>query len=190
MTTAAPDGVLTAADLLFGSNEKAQEALTRHVMADGRAFARSLVHLPRVTREAAVREAAVAAAGLLICWAAAPALDAFAFGVDVAQSLGFSPARVRAALFVTTAMLAAVLVAASGAIGFVGLTVPHAARMLVGTRHRLLLPACAVLGATFLIWADTAARTVFAPQEIPVGVVTALIGVPAFAWLLRRRSAR
>ena len=65
MTTAAPDGVLTAADLLFGSNEKAQEALTKHVMADGRAFARSLVHLPRVTREAAVREAAVAAAGLL-----------------------------------------------------------------------------------------------------------------------------
>ena len=65
MTTAAPDGVITAADLLFGSNEKAQEALARHVMADGRAFARSLVHLPRVTREAAVREAAVAAAGLL-----------------------------------------------------------------------------------------------------------------------------
>jgi hypothetical protein len=65
MTTAAPDGVLTAADLLFGSPEKAHEALARHVMADGRAFARSLVHLPRVTREAAVREAAVAAAGLL-----------------------------------------------------------------------------------------------------------------------------
>jgi hypothetical protein len=65
MTTPGPDGALTAADLLFGSNEKAQEALTRHVMADGRAFARSLVHLPRVTREAAVREAAVAAAGLL-----------------------------------------------------------------------------------------------------------------------------
>jgi hypothetical protein len=65
MTTAAPDGVLTAADLLFGSQEKAQEALRRHVMADGRAFARSLVHLPRVTREAAVREAAVAATGLL-----------------------------------------------------------------------------------------------------------------------------
>jgi hypothetical protein len=65
MTTAAPDGVLTAGDLLFGSQEKAQEALRRHVMADGRAFARSLVHLPRVTREAAVREAAVAAAGLL-----------------------------------------------------------------------------------------------------------------------------
>jgi hypothetical protein len=65
MTTAAPDGVLTAGDLLFGTHEKAQEALAKHVMADGRAFARSLVHLPRVTREAAVREAAVAAAGLL-----------------------------------------------------------------------------------------------------------------------------
>ena len=65
MTTPGPDGTLTAADLLFGSNEKAREALARHVMADGRAFARSLVHLPRVTREAAVREAAVAAAGLL-----------------------------------------------------------------------------------------------------------------------------
>jgi iron complex transport system permease protein len=134
--------------------------------------------------------AAVAGTALLICWAAAPALDAFAFGADVAQSLGFSPARVRAALFVTTALLAAVLVAASGAIGFVGLTVPHAARILVGGRHRILLPACAVLGAAFLIWADTAARTAFAPQEIPVGVVTALIGVPAFAVLMRRRSAR
>ena len=125
---------------------------------------------------------------LLSCWAAAPALDAFTFGTDVAQSLGFSPARVRALLFTATAVLAAVLVAASGAIGFVGLTVPHAARALVGARHRLLLPACALIGAVFLIWADTAARTVFAPQEVPVGVVTALIGVPAFAVLLRRRG--
>jgi iron complex transport system permease protein len=132
--------------------------------------------------------AAVCLAGLAVCWAAAPALDAFAFGADVAQSLGFSPAPVRATLFATTALLAAVLVAASGAIGFVGLTVPHAARMLVGARHRVLLPACAVLGAAFLIWADTAARTVFAPQELPVGVVTALLGVPAFAVLLRRRG--
>ena len=83
-------------------------------------------------------------------------------------------------------MLAAALVAASGAIGFVGLTVPHAARALAGSRHRTLLPVCALAGAVFLIWADTAARTVFAPQEVPVGVVTALIGVPAFAVLLRR----
>ncbi|MDR7320997.1 MULTISPECIES: FecCD family ABC transporter permease [Catenuloplanes] len=134
--------------------------------------------------------AAAGAAVLVCCWAAAPALDAFSFGTDVAQSLGFSPTRVRALLFTATAVLAAALVAASGAIGFVGLTVPHAARALAGARHRVLLPACALLGAIFLIWADTAARTVFAPQEVPVGVVTALIGVPAFAVLLRRRGAR
>ncbi|GAA3390540.1 FecCD family ABC transporter permease [Cryptosporangium minutisporangium] len=132
--------------------------------------------------------AAVGGVALTICWAAAPALDAFSFGTDVAQSLGFAPARVRAVLFVTTALLTAVLVAASGAIGFVGLVIPHAARFLVGARHRVLLPACALIGSTFLIWADTAARTVFTPQEIPVGVVTALVGVPAFAVLLRRRS--
>ncbi|WP_082772131.1 iron ABC transporter permease [Actinoplanes sp. TFC3] len=123
---------------------------------------------------------------VLVCWAAAPALDAFAFGADMAQTLGFSPARVRALLFAVTAMLAAVLVAASGAIGFVGLTVPHAARRMAGSRHRRLLPVSALAGAVLLIWADTAARTVFAPQELPVGVVTALLGVPAFAILLRR----
>ncbi|ROO52144.1 iron complex transport system permease protein [Micromonospora sp. Llam0] len=133
--------------------------------------------------------AAVTTVAVLICWAATPALDAFTYGTDIAQSLGFAPAKVRAALFTTTALLAAVLVAASGAIGFVGLTVPHAARFLVGSRHRILLPTCAIIGATFLIWADTAARTVFAPQEVPVGVVTALLGVPAFALLIRRRQA-
>jgi len=139
---------------------------------------------PSVALAAAVTTVAVG-----ICWAATPALDAFTYGTDVAQSLGFAPAKVRAALFTTTALLAAVLVAASGAIGFVGLTVPHAARYLVGSRHRILLPTCAIIGATFLIWADTAARTVFAPQEVPVGVVTALLGVPAFALLIRRRQA-
>ena len=128
------------------------------------------------------------AAGLLVCWAAAPALDAFAFGADVAQSLGFAPARVRALLFAATALLTATLVAASGAIGFVGLTVPHAVRRITGSQHRVLLPMCALAGAVLLVWADTAARTVFAPQELPVGVVTALLGVPAFAVLLRRRG--
>ena len=130
--------------------------------------------------------AVLGAAGLLVCWAAAPALDAFAFGADVAQSLGFAPARVRALLFAVTALLTATLVAASGAIGFVGLTVPHAVRRITGSQHRVLLPMCALAGAVLLVWADTAARTVFAPQELPVGVVTALLGVPAFALLLRR----
>ncbi len=132
--------------------------------------------------------AALVAAALLACWTAAPALDAFAFGTDVAQTLGFAPARFRGLLFAVTALLTAALVAASGAIGFVGLTVPHAVRRLTGSRHRALLPMCALTGAVLLVWADTAARTVFAPQELPVGVVTALLGVPAFALLLRRTA--
>ncbi|WP_443075287.1 FecCD family ABC transporter permease [Streptosporangium sp. NBC_01469] len=100
------------------------------------------------------------------------------------------PGRTRLVLLVTTALSTAVLVAASGAIGFVGLVVPHAVRFLVGIRHRVLLPACALYGAIFLLWADTAARTLFSPREVPVGVLTALIGVPAFALIMRGKSAR
>ncbi|MEW2429303.1 iron chelate uptake ABC transporter family permease subunit [Micromonospora sp. NPDC047644] len=127
--------------------------------------------------------------GLLVCWASATALDAFAFGTDTARSLGFSPGRTRLLLFTVTALMAAALVAASGAIGFVGLTVPHAVRFLFGSPHRTLLPACAVIGAIFLVWADTVARTVFSPQELPVGVLTALLGVPVFALVMRRRTS-
>ncbi|MFG3421020.1 FecCD family ABC transporter permease [Micromonospora sp. NPDC047730] len=133
--------------------------------------------------------AVVTGVGLLVCWAAATALDAFAFGTDTARSLGFSTGRTRLLLFGVTALVAATLVAASGAIGFVGLTVPHAVRFMIGSGHRTLLPACAVTGATFLIWADTAARTVFSPQELPVGVLTALLGVPVFALVMLRRTA-
>lgn len=132
--------------------------------------------------------AVVVGVGLLVCWANATALDAFAFGTDTARSLGFSPGRTRLLLFSVTALVAAALVAASGAIGFVGLTVPHAVRFVFGSRHRTLLPTCAVVGAIFLIWADTVARTVFSPQELPVGVLTALLGVPVFALVMRRRT--
>ncbi|MDW5324184.1 FecCD family ABC transporter permease [Plantactinospora sp. KLBMP9567] len=132
--------------------------------------------------------AVVAGAGLLVCWAAATALDAFAFGTDTARSLGFSPGRTRLLLFGVTALVTATLVAVSGAIGFVGLTVPHAVRLVIGSRHRTLLPTCAVTGAIFLIWADTAARTVFSPQELPVGVLTALLGVPVFGLVMRCRA--
>lgn len=81
-----------------------------------------------------------------------------------------------------------VLVAVSGAIGFIGLMVPHAARLLVGAGHRRLLPVTALGGALFLVVADLVARTVAAPEEIPVGVITALTGGPFFLWLLRRSS--
>jgi len=75
----------------------------------------------------------------------------------------------------------------SGAIGFVGLILPHAVRLVVGAGHRVLLPLAALSGAIFLVWADTAARTVFDPRELPVGIVTALIGAPVFAFLLARK---
>lgn len=134
---------------------------------------------------------AICALGLSVCWMQSDALDAFAFGHDAAASLGVPVMRVRVLLLVTTALLTAVLVSAAGAIGFVGLVLPHAARIIVGPAHRRLLFVTALAGAIFLVWVDTAARTVFAPQELPVGVVTALIGVPVFALILgRRRRAR
>ena len=130
----------------------------------------------------------VCGVGLIVCIALAPALDAFAFGEDAAASLGISVRWVRLVLLVVTALITATLVSAAGAIGFVGLVLPHAARAVVGPGHRLLLPATALIGAVFLVWVDTVARTVFSPQELPVGVVTALVGVPAFAVILYRRK--
>ncbi|KFF98495.1 iron ABC transporter permease [Streptomyces scabiei] len=128
---------------------------------------------------------------LLVCLGHTHALDAFAFGQDAAASLGVSVARTRLVLLCATALLTAALVASAGAIGFVGLVLPHAARALTGSGHGRLLPAGALAGAVFLVWVDTLARTVLDPQEVPVGVVTSLIGVPAFvAIMYRTRSAR
>ncbi|MEI5524922.1 iron chelate uptake ABC transporter family permease subunit [Streptomyces brasiliscabiei] len=128
---------------------------------------------------------------LLVCLGHSHALDAFAFGQDAAASLGVSVARTRLVLLCVTALLTAALVASAGAIGFVGLVLPHAARALTGSGHGRLLPATALAGAVFLVWVDTLARTVLDPQEVPVGVVTSLIGVPAFvAIMYRTRSSR
>lgn len=113
-------------------------------------------------------------------------LDAFTFGDTAASALGIDVARVRWTLLVGVALLTGALVSQSGSIGFVGLILPHAVRLLTGARHRLLLPLSALFGATFLVWADTLARTVFAPRELPVGIVTAAIGAPVFALLLWR----
>ena len=116
----------------------------------------------------------------------APALDAFAFGHDAAVSLGIDVRLLRVTVLVGAAATTAAIVAAVGAIGFVGLVVPHAARMTVGPGHRLLLPVSALAGAVFLVVADLVGRLALAPHQIPVGVVTALVGVPAFLVLLRR----
>lgn len=116
-------------------------------------------------------------------------LDAFALGDTTAASLGMPVQGVRWTLLGAGALLTGALVAVSGSIGFVGLVLPHAVRLLIGPGHRALLPLSALTGAVFLVWADTLARTVFEPRELPVGIVTAIIGAPVFAVLLIRRRS-
>lgn len=114
------------------------------------------------------------------------ALDAFTFGDEDAAALGVPVARIRLVLFGVTALLTATIVSMVGAIGFVGLVVPHAARYVVGPLHLRLLPACAVVGAVFMVIADIASRVIATQQTVPIGVVTALVGVPFFAIILYR----
>ncbi len=131
---------------------------------------------------------AVAVLAVVLIMAFASDLDAFAFGESSAGSLGVSITATRWTLLIGTALLTASLVAFTGAIGFVGLVVPHVVRLLWGPLHRRLLPLSALLGAILLVWADTIARSLVPGQEIPIGVVTAVIGAPVFAWLLRREG--
>jgi iron complex transport system permease protein len=124
---------------------------------------------------------------LVLLLALARPLNALAIGEDTAAYLGVSVERTKWLAFGAASLLAAAAVAAAGIIGFVGLIVPHAVRLAWGSDHRLLLPASALLGATFVLVTDTAARTVVAPTELPLGAVTAIVGVPLFVALLRRR---
>ncbi|WP_079210656.1 FecCD family ABC transporter permease [Brucella pituitosa] len=129
---------------------------------------------------------AVIGLGLLICLFYARVLDAFAFGDEAAASLGVHVGRARMVLFALTAMMTATIVSMVGSIGFVGLVVPHAARFLVGPLHIRLLPACAIGGAVFMVLADIASRALVPQQVLPIGVVTALVGVPFFSIILYR----
>jgi len=131
---------------------------------------------------------AVLAAGAL-AYRFAPELNLLLVGEEEAASLGVDVARAKLAVYVAASVLTAVAVAAAGSIGFVGLLVPHLMRLLFGNDYRLLLPAAALAGAILLVAADTAARTVAAPTELPVGAFTALAGAPLFIYLLRRRLA-
>jgi iron complex transport system permease protein len=134
--------------------------------------------------------AVYAAPAVAVLVAEARALNLLALGEEPAQHLGADVARTKRRVYVAASLLAAASVAAAGMIGFVGLVVPHAIRLLKGHDHRVLLPAAFLLGGTFLVLADTLARTLFAPVELPVGVVTAVVGVPIFAVLLRRWTSR
>ncbi|MCL4533847.1 MAG: iron chelate uptake ABC transporter family permease subunit [Bacteroidetes bacterium] len=107
---------------------------------------------------------------------------------EQAAQLGIDVERLKQVLVMAATLMTAAAVSVSGLIGFVGLIVPHAVRLIWGPDHRLLLPMSALLGAIFLVWADTLARTILAPVELPVGVVTAFCGAPFFLWLLRQRK--
>ncbi|WP_411054954.1 FecCD family ABC transporter permease [Streptomyces sp. E11-3] len=132
--------------------------------------------------------AAAVLAGLAHLAVSARRLNALAMGDETAAALGVDAGRLRKELFLLAAAVTGAVVAVSGAIGFVGLMVPHAARMLVGADHRRVLAVAPLAGAVLLIWVDILSRTVLAPTELPVGVLTAVIGVPCFLVLMRRRG--
>lgn len=133
---------------------------------------------------AVVAVVVVFTAALLTLWGRR--LDALAIGDETAHILGISPARFRTQLLVVVSLCIGVVVAASGSIGFVGLVIPHLARRLVGAAHNWAVPASALLGAIFLVWADLLARTVMAPQELPIGIIAAIVGAPFLLHLIRR----
>lgn len=131
--------------------------------------------------------AVVLVGGLLLAvWSAK--LNALAMGDEVSSGLGLDARRFRVLLFVVCAAMTGSIVAVCGAIGFVGLVVPHVARMIVGADHKRVLALTPVLGAVFVVWADVLSRTLVAPQELPIGAITAFVGVPTFLLLMRARS--
>jgi iron complex transport system permease protein len=130
--------------------------------------------------------AVVVAVALVAALALAPRIDAYAFGEETAATLGVDTERATGAVLVVTALLAGAAVALAGLVAFVGLVVPHAMRSLLGARHRPLVLACALAGAAALVVADLGARTLLAPAELPVGVITGAIGGPFFLVLLLR----
>ncbi|MEE8061916.1 MAG: iron ABC transporter permease [Gemmatimonadales bacterium] len=140
------------------------------------------------TWRSVVMLAAYMVPAVVILMTLARSFNLMAVGEETAFYLGTRVARVRMIAYLTTSLLVAASVAVSGVIGFVGLIVPHALRMLWGSDHRMLIPASILAGGTFLLLTDTVARTIVAPAELPTGVVTALAGVPLFVFLLIRSS--
>ena len=122
----------------------------------------------------------------VFAWLARP-LNLLALGPDSAESRGLDVARAHRAAFFSASLATGAAVSIGGPIGFVGIIIPHLVRLLVGPDHRLVLPASALFGAAFLVGCDLVARTILAPVELPVGIITALIGGPFFLWLLIRK---
>jgi iron complex transport system permease protein len=125
--------------------------------------------------------------GFLVIFYHARSLNLIVFGEETAQQLGVDVEKTKILLLAAASLITAVTVAVSGPIGFVGLIIPHMMRMVFGPDHRLLLPSSLLFGSAFMMAADTIARTILAPNELPVGVITALCGAPYFIYLLRRK---
>ncbi len=132
--------------------------------------------------------ALVLAAATILLVLQARSLNALSVGEETAATLGVDTNRFRQGIFALTSLLTGTLVAVSGGIGFVGLMMPHIVRLFVGADHRRLLPVSVLVGAIFLIWVDVLARIIVAPQELPIGIITALLGAPFFIWLMWRSS--
>ncbi len=130
----------------------------------------------------------VVMAGIAVLHRYGRVMDVLALGDETAASLGVGPDRYRKGLLLVVSLVTGVMVAVSGAIAFVGLVMPHVVRMLVGATHARVLAVAPLVGAIFMVWVDLAARTVVAPRELPLGVVTALVGVPVFIALMRRKG--
>jgi iron complex transport system permease protein len=132
--------------------------------------------------------AVVVVTGGVVLWRGARDLDVLALGDETAVGSGVDAAALRRRLFLLTSVMTGAMVAVSGAIGFVGLIVPHLVRMVAGASHSAVLVVAPLAGALLAVWVDLLARTVVAPRELPLGVVTALVGVPVFLALVRRRA--
>ena len=126
--------------------------------------------------------------GMLIAYFFSKDLNLLAMGDDTAQHLGVNTERVRQILLLTGSLITGAVVSISGVIGFVGLIIPHMTRLAIGPDHRILLPTSAIVGAIFLILCDSVARVATGASELPVGVITALVGTPFFIYLLRKRK--
>jgi iron complex transport system permease protein len=136
--------------------------------------------------ESVLNLAPMVAAGVLVLFALTHELNLMTVGEELAISRGANVHRIKRVLFLATSVCVGGVVAVCGPIGFVGMMAPHICRLLVGSNHRVLLPACCFFGGAFMVLCDAAARTLIAPAEIPVGVITSVLGGPFFIWLLVR----
>jgi len=132
----------------------------------------------------------VAVVTFLYLYRHAHAINILSTGHEMAMSKGVDVLRLQKRIFFGGSILVGVVVAFAGPIGFIGLIIPHLIRLLIGPDHRILLPVGAIVGGVFLVWCDTLARTMIAPAELPVGIITAMIGGPFFMWLLLRHSQK